>query len=727
MGHQHLQYWSDIDSPDRRMAMDVYIAVLRPGRSIIGSTLEFKPRHFDLLLVDHKINDKTKHTRQLPKFVCYEEDISIAALNYLCKFTGVNGNGLKGKRAVLLPAPDEEDTSGNHSALVLVPVSEKDKVSSNVDEPGARAKFHPLEQALEALHLDTGPLSKLSRTMIGRLELMLRSKCREPCAIEALFRSHSNCRIRTVIENPAFSLDRTWMATSGNEAFANMMAIEKCDIVIMNPLFGSGLPLPYSTGMEGYEGSKAWKPRHRKHKSTSSACSSDSSSSWNEEFPLHRCAYEGNVQKIKLLLKEGHSASLMDNDTWTPIHYAAMYGQLGAIQALLNIGNCPANIENGIGWTPLHFAAHYGHSYVVELLLNHPSVNINAKDKDGKTPLDLCVNIPKTDWQSCAKLLQRAVNQTPKKIQVMLVDGTNLMLNLQDGMHTTVQQLHRQMMKELHLTEACANIFAFWVCSRHLELQLKLEHKPWYHLELWQNQVVNQLTELTDTSREEPKLYLRRDVRLSVEEEKKVVSACPPAVSLLFHEAHDNYIKSNYPCSDQEAAILAAIFMQYLHGDYEGRKTKAYLAKEENIEKLIPKAKLRASKGTNWPSKIITEYKQLSSKHKDKNQLSLQYMFLKFCWHLDVYGSAFFHGLAFTSRGALEVQIAVNYNGIHLINYHTKARFESYAYKNVQWNHSVEPPFVEIKIKGSTSRPLRIRTKQAHLISQLMTKLDQSQ
>ncbi|XP_014664222.1 PREDICTED: krev interaction trapped protein 1-like [Priapulus caudatus] len=705
--------------------MDVCIVVLRPGRSIstqVGFALEFRPKHYDLLLVDHKVTDRNKQTRQLPKFVCYEEDVDLAALNYLATFTGVNGNGLSGKRALLLPAPDEDEPNMPFQALVLIPVSEKDKVSAVVEEPGARAKFHPLDQVLECLHLDTGPLNALSRQMIGRLELWFRGKCREPCAIEALFRVHADARLGQTTTNPVFSQDRGRPAS--NEAFANLMAIEKCDIVIMNPLFGSGLPLPYKPQLEEQEASRTWKPRLKYHKSTSSS-GSDSSGGWTEEFPLHKCACAGQTQKMQELLAQGYSPTEMDRDSWAPIHYAAMYGQLGAIQVLLNHGSCPPNIENSIGWTPLHFAAHYGHSYVVELLLNHPSVNINSKDKDGKAPVDLCVSSPKTDWQACAKLLQRAANQTPKKMQVSLLDGSNMMLNLEAGKDTTVQQLQEQLMRELQLPEAATNVFAFWVCSPHLQLQLKMDHKPWYHLDLWQSSVVNQLTDLSDTSREQPKLYLRRDARLSVSEEREVISRCPTAVSLLFHEAHDNYISSNYPCSDQEAAILAAIFLQYLHGDYDGKKTKTYLAKEEHLERLIPKAKMRASKGTNWVSKIVTEYKQLSSRLKDKSQFSLQYKFLSFCWHLDVYGSALFQGIAFTGKGALEVQIGVNCNGIHLINYHTKVMFETYAFKSVEWMHSVEPPYVEVRVRGSASRPLRIRTKQAHVISQLMTKLSQ--
>ena len=49
------------------------------------------------------------------------------------------------------------------------------------------------------------------------------------------------------------------------------------------------------------------------------------------------------------------------------------------------------------------------------------------------------------------------------------------------------------------------------------------------------------------------------------------------AVNLLFHEAYHNYIKSLYPCADQDAIILGGILMQLHQGDFDARKAKAQL------------------------------------------------------------------------------------------------------------------------------------------------------
>lgn len=57
-----------------------------------------------------------------------------------------------------------------------------------------------------------------------------------------------------------------------------------------------------------------------------------------------------------------------------------------------------------------------------------------------------------------------------------------------------------------------------WFCV--LDLQLKPYHKPLQHLRIW-TEIVTDLTVL-DPQRETPQLFLRRDVRLPLEIEKKV-------------------------------------------------------------------------------------------------------------------------------------------------------------------------------------------------------------
>lgn len=58
------------------------------------------------------------------------------------------------------------------------------------------------------------------------------------------------------------------------------------------------------------------------------------------------------------------------------------------------------------------------------------------------------------------------------------------------------------------------------VCGGGSDLQLKPYHKPLQHLRIW-TEIVTDLTVL-DPQRETPQLFLRRDVRLPLEIEKKV-------------------------------------------------------------------------------------------------------------------------------------------------------------------------------------------------------------
>src|SRR6185369_11298271 len=71
------------------------------------------------------------------------------------------------------------------------------------------------------------------------------------------------------------------------------------------------------------------------------------------------------------------------------IHDAAKNGDLDKVKALLALN---ADLVNSImpdnSWTPLHYAASYGHKDVAELLLANKA-DANAKDRFGFTSLTL--------------------------------------------------------------------------------------------------------------------------------------------------------------------------------------------------------------------------------------------------------------------------------------------------------------------------------------------------
>lgn len=51
------------------------------------------------------------------------------------------------------------------------------------------------------------------------------------------------------------------------------------------------------------------------------------------------------------------------------------------------------------------------------------------------------------------------------------------------------------------------------------------------------------------------------------------------ALALLFHEAHQNFLRGLYPCDDHGIVMLAANVMQILHGDYDSKRDKLFLSR----------------------------------------------------------------------------------------------------------------------------------------------------
>jgi len=120
---------------------------------------------------------------------------------------------------------------------------------------------------------------------------------------------------------------------------------------------------------------------------------------------IHHAAKEGDVEQIKRHiyhdnhLNEWAHISIDNNTAYTPLHIAAMYGQLDAARLLLDNSANPNERKGhsksvyGWGWeweqcqcTPLHFAVEAGNQEMIELLLNSGS-EVDFHDGSCRTPL----------------------------------------------------------------------------------------------------------------------------------------------------------------------------------------------------------------------------------------------------------------------------------------------------------------------------------------------------
>lgn len=102
--------------------------------------------------------------------------------------------------------------------------------------------------------------------------------------------------------------------------------------------------------------------------------------------PLHVAAMSGNIELIKRLVQQFDcDLRVKSMNSWTPLHYAAAYNQVAAIEALCALG-CEVAVQDAVGSTPMHVAAGEGHLEAVKALIEL-GCSPQVVDRDGCTPL----------------------------------------------------------------------------------------------------------------------------------------------------------------------------------------------------------------------------------------------------------------------------------------------------------------------------------------------------
>ncbi|XP_062236705.1 ankyrin repeat domain-containing protein 10-like isoform X1 [Platichthys flesus] len=105
-------------------------------------------------------------------------------------------------------------------------------------------------------------------------------------------------------------------------------------------------------------------------------------------FPVHRACRDGDVGAL-VSLSEQHRAHLTAEDPcygWTPVHWAAHYGQLECVVRLVQMG-CGVNVGSSrFDQTPTHTAAFGGHPHCV-VWLTQAGADVNRQDFVGEAPI----------------------------------------------------------------------------------------------------------------------------------------------------------------------------------------------------------------------------------------------------------------------------------------------------------------------------------------------------
>ena len=105
--------------------------------------------------------------------------------------------------------------------------------------------------------------------------------------------------------------------------------------------------------------------------------------------PLHFAAFFGQDTVARALLEHHADVSAVSKNEMkvTPLHSAAAGRHMALVRALLENG-APVNAKQQQSWTALHAAAQNGDHHMVDLLLKY-GANPNARNDEGVTPEQL--------------------------------------------------------------------------------------------------------------------------------------------------------------------------------------------------------------------------------------------------------------------------------------------------------------------------------------------------
>lgn len=334
---------------------------------------------------------------------------------------------------------------------------------------------------------------------------------------------------------------------------------------------------------------------------------------------------------------------------------------------------------------------------------------------------------------------------------VYLLDDVAVQINIEDAPNTTCAEIMQIMLseKELALPSQARNVFAVWLKSGLLEVQLKPRQKPLEIYSRWQVLLARYAhASLPRQQRDQPVLSFQRNTLLQLKDE--MVIKDHRILDLLYMEARHNILEGRYPCDQSHYYMLGGIQARIELGSYNPSLHSSKFFRD-NQDQFLP-IHMRRGMIQSWfpkfsskkssPEVCLLEHYQKIPPNSTERKLTKKY--LEFCWSLPYYGCAFFQGqIEMPVRGLTSlvthqdkpVLVGVNYNGIFLIDNQRASLLLSLRYEEFSWDLGTpataleENPdcmsciflqFLVVENGTRVSKILQVFSKQARMIDSLI-------
>ncbi|XP_031789733.1 FERM domain-containing protein 8 isoform X2 [Piliocolobus tephrosceles] len=260
-------------------------------------------------------------------------------------------------------------------------------------------------------------------------------------------------------------------------------------------------------------------------------------------------------------------------------------------------------------------------------------------------------------------------------VLVYLADDTVVPLAVENLPSLSAHELHRAVREVLQLPDIALDVFALWLVSPLLEVQLKPKHQPYKLGRQWPELLLRFTSAPDDdVAMDEPFLQFRRNVFFPKRRELQIHDE--EVLRLLYEEAKGNVLAARYPCDVEDCEALGALVCRVQLGPYQPGQPAA--------------CTLRC---------------------------------------------AFFHGevdkpaQGFLHRGGRKpVSVAISLEGVHVIDNREKHVLLGLRFQELSWDHTSpeeEEPILWLEFDGDSegtpvNKLLKIYSKQAELMSSLI-------
>ncbi|XP_071832781.1 putative FERM domain-containing protein FRMD8P1 isoform X2 [Apostichopus japonicus] len=292
------------------------------------------------------------------------------------------------------------------------------------------------------------------------------------------------------------------------------------------------------------------------------------------------------------------------------------------------------------------------------------------------------------------------------EVCVFMKDGSVHELYLENAWTEHASELLLKVEDCLAIPPEAKDMFALWITSPLLQLQLKPHHVPFKLCRQWHD-LLDKFTTATDEQKavDEPVVCYQRNAFLCKEREMEMFSNTKILV-WLFSEAKSNVLTGNYPCDGEDYEYLGGILSWLAHGKYDPEIHPTGFLKS-NLTEYVPTCMYREGDRWSWlkgktataaagivEQRLFRQWDQISEKVQTKTE-AMQ-LFMKFCWKLPFYGCVFFSGQIEKVSSGIHlrdcpdrpVRVGINRDGIFIMDSCKQELLLGRMFDSISWEYT---------------------------------------